>query len=170
MSTFQQSSTSFLYTEPALNPRLVCEGSLEGPHIPIYRSANGCQEGSAKKGTGVNRLGYSHSPCEGKQAEEGFQYNVAVVGCRHSTSHHHASSPAKNRKFQVTSTESLKPMLTLDRMLRRRLYRRLYPSFVLVFVIDALDEYDSDEDIKGILPQFIQLKDLRIIQTTGVYA
>ncbi|PGH11641.1 hypothetical protein AJ79_04781 [Helicocarpus griseus UAMH5409] len=52
------------------------------------------------------------------------------------------------------------PRLLLDKILCDGLYR----SFVLVFVIDALDECEHDEDLKEILPLFSQLKDLKIIQ------
>ncbi|KLJ06195.1 hypothetical protein EMPG_10376 [Blastomyces silverae] len=53
-----------------------------------------------------------------------------------------------------------RPLVSLD----ETLHEGLYPPFVLVFVIDALDECEGDDDLKEILPLFSQLRDLRIIK------
>ncbi|PGH09068.1 hypothetical protein GX51_00821 [Blastomyces parvus] len=53
-----------------------------------------------------------------------------------------------------------RPLVRLDDSLREG----LYPPFELVFVIDALDECEGDDDLKEILPLFSQLKDFRIIK------
>lgn len=45
-----------------------------------------------------------------------------------------------------------------------KLCKGLYPSFALVFVIDALDECEADQDLREILPLLGQLKSLKIIR------
>jgi hypothetical protein len=44
----------------------------------------------------------------------------------------------------------LQPLMDLD----KRLQKGLYPSFILVLVIDALDEYQGEEDLRETFPLF----------------